>query len=707
MEISKFFNSAPGDPRVYQASDFADFFGNVLSTGLLHVDNQPELSVTVGNGLTTVVGPGKAIMQGYPYENTSDLILEHALPEATLDRIDRIVLRLDKRNQSRFNKLFVVQGEASVDPVPPELTRDEFIYELSLARIRVRANTASLEATDLFDERLNEDLCGLARSLISIPTSQFQQQWDAWFGKTVGYEQRFEDWFEGQQREGFVTQADYDDELKNEDVQIATLVQGENIIQSAMKAPIKVVSMQGLTEVVEGQGFRGIVHPTIKVGETSDVLETTLHGMNGFYDEIIQENREVKKVERFRVVVLDSSLPWIFGVDFPGRKTVSIPVDFYNPSNNNKYLSKYDGKLIVRDDVSGNADTYSITDRLYLSIADPDSGWGESYTPTANEIKAYFLGWKMYTDGQGFNSLYNGAGTKAWTPIETLGSSGCWYLGAYAPTVKASPSSITGGTYKVMNEWNPYKLVYQLATSEIVSVSTRGTAMLEQGENVLKLAQGIVTEEKVTPVLSGDYYFVNATDAPSSLLDYKLNKVIEIYKDNDEDTENWLVQSYPTSYGEYTLALPFAKFDPTATYHVTYEILPELTAQIDSAEVEYSQNIKSIVDEHTDKLATQKERLDLMNDLTKETQGMMIQSKYWWIPNGVQGWVTTQVFFDKPFNKIPEGIVVSFAANATERPNVDHLSVVPESVTRTGFKVNAYMHTSNISCNIYFIAIGK
>jgi hypothetical protein len=178
-EISKFFNSAPGDPRTYQASDFADYFGSVLSTGLLHTDNIPALEVKCdGNDLRTYVTPGKAIMQGYLYENTSNLYLEHALPEATYDRIDRIVLRLDKRNQSRFIRAFVKQGTPSENPVPPELQRDDFIYELSLAQIRVRANTSTLNPADLIDERLDENLCGLVHSLISIPTSQFQQQWD-------------------------------------------------------------------------------------------------------------------------------------------------------------------------------------------------------------------------------------------------------------------------------------------------------------------------------------------------------------------------------------------------------------------------------------------------------------------------------------------------------------------------------------------------
>ncbi|MEK4606537.1 hypothetical protein [Geobacillus sp. FSL W8-1251] len=199
-EISKFFNSAPGDPRAYQASDFADYFGSVLSTGLLHTDNIPALEVKCdGNDLRTYVTPGKAIMQGYLYENTSNLYLEHALPEATYDRIDRIVLRLDKRNQSRFIRAFVKQGTPSENPVPPELQRDDFIYELSLAQIRVRANTSTLNPADLIDERLDENLCGLVHSLISIPTSQFQAEWDAFMASV--------------QDEGFTPRTEFDAHL--------------------------------------------------------------------------------------------------------------------------------------------------------------------------------------------------------------------------------------------------------------------------------------------------------------------------------------------------------------------------------------------------------------------------------------------------------------------------------------------------------------
>lgn len=195
-EVYKFFNSAPGDERWHYASDFAEYFGSVLSAGLLLDENEEYgLQVTFDEGLSVKVATGKALIKGYSYWNTTDLTLTHNLPETTLDRIDRVVLRLDLKNASRFIKAFVKEGVASANPVAPDLQRDQYIYELSLAQVRLRANTASIEASDIADERALEDLCGIVQSLITVPISVFQQQFDAWFNnqKTV-YETNINDW---------------------------------------------------------------------------------------------------------------------------------------------------------------------------------------------------------------------------------------------------------------------------------------------------------------------------------------------------------------------------------------------------------------------------------------------------------------------------------------------------------------------------------
>ena len=182
-EISKFFNAveiAPGVfDREYQASDFADYLDSMLSSGLINTDDIPGVIVSVESGtLNTIVSPGKAIIKGHSYKNTTPLTLTHNIPEATLNRIDRIVLRWDTRNQSRFIRAFVKEGLPSATPIAPVLQRDNFIYELSLAQILIRANTVQLLAIDLVDERLDENLCGLATWNPKVPTGQFQKQWD-------------------------------------------------------------------------------------------------------------------------------------------------------------------------------------------------------------------------------------------------------------------------------------------------------------------------------------------------------------------------------------------------------------------------------------------------------------------------------------------------------------------------------------------------
>ena len=187
-----FFNSMEISPgvhdREYQAQDFAEYFGSVLSSGLLHTNEIPGMNVTVEKGtLNTVVDPGRAIIRGHLYENTTAITLTHNLPEPSLNRIDRVVLRMNRNNSVRDIKLHVIEGVPSLNPVPPPLTRNQFVHELSLAQIGVKANTSSLDAIYLKDERMYDALCGLSYSLISLPTEIFQQQFDAWFNSQKAY----------------------------------------------------------------------------------------------------------------------------------------------------------------------------------------------------------------------------------------------------------------------------------------------------------------------------------------------------------------------------------------------------------------------------------------------------------------------------------------------------------------------------------------
>lgn len=220
-ERSLFFNSQLIDgeyDREYHAQDFADYFGTVLTSGFLSSDGHMGLSAKVIDGtLTTVVAPGKAIIRGHFYENTDDLILEHEIPEPVEDRIDRIVLRLDLRSVSRFVRLAIKQGVPSDNPSAPPLQRNDFIYELGVATVRVRANTSSLESADLIDTRLDDDVGGIVNSLITVPHEEFRRMWDEFFdGFSNDVEQEWREYLEDVKDLGFTARADFNNHLDDD-----------------------------------------------------------------------------------------------------------------------------------------------------------------------------------------------------------------------------------------------------------------------------------------------------------------------------------------------------------------------------------------------------------------------------------------------------------------------------------------------------------
>lgn len=161
-EEYKFFDSTSDDIREYSAGDFANYWGSIYTSGLLFEQNTLALQVTANSSLTTKVGAGKALIKGHAYENTESLMMVHN--PSSGGRIDRVVLRMDLGFNQRYIRLFVKEGTASA---PPSLTRTEQIYELSLAQVKVRAGASSITASDITDERLNEEVCGPVVALVA------------------------------------------------------------------------------------------------------------------------------------------------------------------------------------------------------------------------------------------------------------------------------------------------------------------------------------------------------------------------------------------------------------------------------------------------------------------------------------------------------------------------------------------------------------
>ena len=180
MEKSSFFNSVSHD-RTYRAEDWAEYFASFIGNGVFPVPST-GLQVVVDNGMNLSLKAGKAWINGYFYNNTSDLTIEIGTADGQLNRIDRIVVRWDLTN--RIISAEVKSSTYSASPTAPALQRDADIYELALADVYVGAGVTAITQSNITDQRLNTSLCGVVAAVVDqIDTEAFNAQLQAWFAE--------------------------------------------------------------------------------------------------------------------------------------------------------------------------------------------------------------------------------------------------------------------------------------------------------------------------------------------------------------------------------------------------------------------------------------------------------------------------------------------------------------------------------------------
>ncbi len=170
--------------------------------------------------------------------------------------------------------------------------------------------------------------------------------------------------------------------------------------------------------------------------------------------------------------------------NYEGYKLVGFKLD---KSSKNYYKGinclKYDNTILnVTNNISSADQCYFQSGNddkdFYLSIADNDSGWGESYTPTADEIIAYFNGWVMKEDNA---SLYNGTGNKRW--LKRYQGSGTSIELTFDALVEDGTSVSRCPTEKAYDDQTKvYKLYYELAEPIIRELITENGISTHSGE---------------------------------------------------------------------------------------------------------------------------------------------------------------------------------------------------------------------------------
>lgn len=180
---SGFFNSMNHD-RVYDADDINSIFDGIITDGVFG-NIGSKFNVTPSSGMTINIGTGKARFHQIFVENDANLVLQVSQSDVLLNRIDAVVIRVDKTVNGRLGNIVIVKGSPSQNPVAPALSNDNQIWEMPIAYINVNANVNKINFSDI------QYLVG--RNIAPLITAPMQTINVDSYVKNM--ESQFKDWF--------------------------------------------------------------------------------------------------------------------------------------------------------------------------------------------------------------------------------------------------------------------------------------------------------------------------------------------------------------------------------------------------------------------------------------------------------------------------------------------------------------------------------
>ncbi|WP_139074700.1 hypothetical protein [Paenibacillus elgii] len=270
--------------------------------------------------------------------------------------------------------------------------------------------------------------------------------------------------------------------------------------------------------------------------------------------------------------------------------------------------------------------TDSNPNSVLITVSNADSGWGDSFNPSPEEIKAYFNGWRMCdTSDPTGKTPYNNSGTRGWYWVTDKDINP--FFTFVLPTQQAGKG------------WKPYKLQYQLSTPIVEEIAVEGGITFHEGLNQVEIGNGMIVRERTKPVDAADgtnRYILNSAAIP---MKYRVNSIVAVYKNEKDDSwEKYLRPStspvLPTAGYGYAKK-PFGAYDQSAVYTVTYLAFDAyaLTGNVLSVQGEYEGKLKTVI--HT--LAMNQANMATRISVLENTKARKVQGQ-WITPTLLNGW---------------------------------------------------------------------
>lgn len=182
---SGFFNSVNHD-RLYNAEQISSMFDGIILDGIYQglgdafiVKPYSDLNCTV------TVGTGRAWFDHTWTLNSTELALTLDDPNVLYDRIDAIVIDVDRRQDVRANSIKVVKGTVSeTGATKPSLIKEELHNQYPLAYVTVKAGSAAPIQAQYIENMIGKTETPLVAGVLEhMDVGMFIQQMEAEFNE--------------------------------------------------------------------------------------------------------------------------------------------------------------------------------------------------------------------------------------------------------------------------------------------------------------------------------------------------------------------------------------------------------------------------------------------------------------------------------------------------------------------------------------------
>lgn len=194
-----FYNSINSD-RKYNADQLSAIFDGLIRDGIF-MSITDNLIVTASSGMQINVGRGRAWFNHTWTNNDAILPLTVVQSEIILNRIDTVVLEVDKTESVRANSIKIIKGTPSSTPVAPTLVKTEFVNQYPLCDIYVGKGVTELTQANITNRVGTSDcpfVTGILETInIDALIAQWGSEFDNWFNTwTTDSSAKFNTWFD-------------------------------------------------------------------------------------------------------------------------------------------------------------------------------------------------------------------------------------------------------------------------------------------------------------------------------------------------------------------------------------------------------------------------------------------------------------------------------------------------------------------------------